>query len=406
MTSTARDTKTSGSGRAAEPGSGKRPLPYFKWEGTMAELPSTLRKLVGTRAYQNLKSAYGWVKHERRNRPSMPLKRKLQVWRRGFFAESATMYDFDRNNPAEYLSDFTRAARWRDINAHNEFFAHKLVLRSFLLAMGFRQAETLALLFEGKIVGSPFSPDAQHITPDELIRQLLSRGGSYIIKPEDGASGKDVLLLENRGGELIIRRGPEVTPFTVANLVALSAAGDPPHMTLIEERLEQDVFWRALFHESGNTLRVLTLWTPGEPAPFIARAVQRIGTSMTVPTDNWSAGGISAPVDLATGRLGPGRMRPARTAGLVATEGLPHHPENGAQISGAVLPGWDRIQDTVLRAAASLPFNRMAGWDVLVTSGGEPVIIEGNGNSDIDLFQVHGGLLADPRIRRFHEALG
>jgi hypothetical protein len=47
----------------------------------------------------------------------------------------------------------------------------------------------------------------------------------------------------------------------------------------------------------------------------------------------------------------------------------------------------------------------MAGWDVLVTSGGEPVIIEGNGNSDIDLFQVHGGLLADPRIRRFHEAL-
>jgi hypothetical protein len=92
--------------------------------------------------------------------------------------------------------------------------------------------------------------------------------------------------------------------------------------------------------------------------------------------------------------------------GLSAAEGLTHHPESGAQISGAVVPGWDRIQETVLRAAASLPFNRMAGWDVLVTSGGEPVIIEGNGNSDIDLFQVHGGLLADSRIRKFHEALG
>jgi hypothetical protein len=35
-----------------------------------------------------------------------------------------------------------------------------------------------------------------------------------------------------------------------------------------------------------------------------------------------------------------------------------------------------------------------------------PVILEANGNSDVNLLQVHGGLLADPRIRRFYQAFG
>jgi hypothetical protein len=50
-----------------------------------------------------------------------------------------------------------------------------------------------------------------------------------------------------------------------------------------------------------------------------------------------------------------------------------------------------------------VPFIRYAGWDVLVDDGGTPVIIEGNNNTDLDLFQVHGGLLRDPRVRRFYE---
>jgi len=61
---------------------------------------------------------------------------------------------------------------------------------------------------------------------------------------------------------------------------------------------------------------------------------------------------------------------------------------------------------TVLRAAGSLPFNRIGGWDVLVDASATPIILEANGNSDVNLLQVHGGLLADPRIRRFYQAFG
>jgi hypothetical protein len=48
----------------------------------------------------------------------------------------------------------------------------------------------------------------------------------------------------------------------------------------------------------------------------------------------------------------------------------------------------------------------MAGWDVLVRADGTPVLLEANGNSDVNLLQVHGGLLADPAVRRFYERVG
>jgi hypothetical protein len=343
------------------------------------------------------------LKHEKNAHTDLALPQKLSAWRRGFFAESAMLYDLSRNDPRDYLSDFARAARCREINPHNEFFNHKLVLRSFLLAMGFRQAETVALLYEGKILSNPFRGDARQMEPGELEEQLTSTGRNYIVKPEDGACGQDLFLLERRGGELVRRRGRSTAAFDLPGLLRETGSDQPhPRMTFIEEQLDQASFWERLFPESTNTIRVLTLWTPGEPTPFIARAVQRIGTPDTVPTDNWSAGAISAAIDLESGTLGEGRVNPLRRSGD-SPERITRHPVTGARIAGAVLPHWDEVKDTVLRAAASLPFNRIAGWDVLVASDDAPVIIEANGDSDINLLQVHGGLLADPQIRRFYE---
>jgi hypothetical protein len=48
----------------------------------------------------------------------------------------------------------------------------------------------------------------------------------------------------------------------------------------------------------------------------------------------------------------------------------------------------------------------MAGWDILVDAEGVPVILEANGNSDVNLLQVHGGLLQEPRIRQFYQKAG
>ena len=333
------------------------------------------------------------------------------MWRRGFFAESAAIYDFPRNNPQQYLSDYQHFVRCSRINAWEGLYVRKMGLRSLLLAMGFRQAETIAFIHQRQILHRPFSEDAHFIPLEELLGLLQDdpSGGGFIMKPEDGWCGEEIVLLTSRQGRVYRRRGRDEELFDFdryMRAVEARAAREKrdPSGVLIERRLEQGEFWRGLFPDSANTLRLLTLWTPGEPAPFVARAVQRIGTADTVPTDNWSGGGISAPVELATGRLGEGRMHPLK--GTRAEQRFTEHPDTGAVIAGAELPGWQQVSDVVLRAAASVPFNRMAGWDVLVDAEGVPVILEANGNSDVNLLQVHGGLLAEPRVRRFYEAFG
>ncbi len=361
--------------------------------------------------YQAARTTHGWMKREWQAPPTgLPLARKLDMWRRGFFAESDTIYDLGTNDPRDYLSDYQHFVRCSRINAWNGFYAHKMVLRSFLLAIGLRQANTVALILDGRILIQPYTGHASYVEPTEMVQLLSTKEGErkFIVKPEDGWCGEDIFLLTCREGEFFRQRGRSIEKFDLKSFLETPKAprrkGRPASATLIEERIQQGPFWAALFPDSANTIRILTMWHPGEAAPFVARAVQRIGTADTVPTDNWSGGGISVPIDPETGRLGLGRMHPLK--GKRPEQRFERHPDSGAQLTGAVVPGWDAIVAAVLQAAGSLPFNRMGGWDVLVDETGIPIILEANGNSDVNLLQVHGGLLADARIRRFYQAFG
>ncbi len=377
--------------------------------GPVDQLGRALRS-ADERLYQVARSTHGLMKREWKAAPTgLSLGRKLNMWRRGFFAESHTIYDLAQNNPDDYLSDYQHFVGCSRINAWNEFYAHKMVLRSFLLAIGLRQANTVALILDRRILVYPYTGNASYVGPADMAELLRSGEGErkFIVKPEDGGCGEDIFLLMYRDGQFLRQRGRSVEPFDLMAFLGerkkSRRKGRPPSATLIEERLQQGPFWAELFPDSANTIRVFTMWHPGDPAPFVARAVQRIGTADTVPTDNWSGGGISVPIDPATGRLGLGRMHPLK--GHRPEQRFERHPDSGARLTGAVVPGWGQIVATVLRAAGSLPFNRIGGWDVLVDASGTPIILEANGNSDVNLLQVHGGLLAEPRIRRFYQAL-
>ena len=71
-----------------------------------------------------------------------------------------------------------------------------------------------------------------------------------------------------------------------------------------------------------------------------------------------------------------------------------------------MLPHWREIVGTVLRAARSMPMNCYVGWDVFVDASGQVIIGEASGSTDVDIYQVHRGLLADPRVRAFFEDAG
>ncbi|HEX2451860.1 MAG TPA: sugar-transfer associated ATP-grasp domain-containing protein [Gemmatimonadales bacterium] len=322
--------------------------------------------------------------------PDSPLREKLRWWPRGFRVESARLYGFPGPDHADYVSDFWSAHRSRWFNPSEAFYEHKAARRAMLLAMGAAQVEAVGLLYRGRVVLHPFDPGQCPVTSDELERWLIADGGEFIVKPENGGKGNSVYLVRSADGRLIAQRGGSQAPFRVSECYE--------RMTLIERRAEQDSFWRNLFPHTVNTIRLLTLWRDGEKTPFIAAATQKIGTAASVPVDNFAKGGLAAPVDIETGRVGAARSK----NDLVKR--LARHPETGAAIEGIHLPGWRALCDEVLRITAAFPGDCFVGWDVFRDAAGRTVIVEANGwSTGVQILQMEAGLLRDPRVRGFYD---
>ncbi|HJR16617.1 MAG TPA: hypothetical protein VJ808_07170, partial [Gemmatimonadales bacterium] len=161
------------------------------------QLGITLKR-ADRRLYHFVRTTYRWAEREwKRPRKDLPLSRKLEMWRRGFFAESDTIYDLTRNSPQDYVSDYQHAVHCSRINAWGGFYDHKMVLRSFLMAIGLRQANTVAFILDRKILLHPFSGQARYVTVAEMVELLREDGGEkkFIVKPEDGLCGEDIFLL-------------------------------------------------------------------------------------------------------------------------------------------------------------------------------------------------------------------
>ncbi len=136
---------------------------------------------------------------------------------------------------------------------------------------------------------------------------------------------------------------------------------------LLQERLENHPDLAALGLPSLATLRVLTYG--GGDDIRIARAALKFPIGRK-GVDNYHAGGIAAPVDLASGKVGGG-------IGSQGMEWLSVHPETGKQFQGMVVPHWNDVIVQTIRAAKSMPDFRCVGWDVVVTATSVH-ILEGN----------------------------
>jgi hypothetical protein len=315
---------------------------------------------------------------------------RLRWWRRGFRASSAQMYGFPRADMHEYVNDYTENYGSLHLNPVEDLFNHKTVQQGVLQAAGAVMPELVAVLYGGRAVLCPLTHGARPVTPLELERALVGAGGDYIIKPDCGGGGDKVALLRVEQGSLARYDGDGRAAFDV------EACRD--RVMLIQRRAEPAAFWRDLWPGSINTMRIMTLWRDSEPTPFIAGAVQRVGTKASLPADNYSRGGLAAPIDVASGRLSGANWKTQRH------RRLSHHPDSGRPIEGEFIPGWAAIRSEVLRLTAALPLNCYVGWDIFVDHLDRVAVCEMNGaRSTVTLLQLAGGLLADARVRRYYE---
>ncbi|MFC6974010.1 sugar-transfer associated ATP-grasp domain-containing protein [Halomicroarcula sp. GCM10025709] len=338
-----------------------------------------------------------FLRAEARNvrRYDVPWERRLWLYAHGFLSSKAPLWDLREETVDQYLSD----VEYRSVNGlshYAEGLGNKLLFHLLLAPSHGAVLPTLhGLVREGHLLDTARFDWAT--TFDDLHDRI--RNGSIVAKPITGAQGNGVRILDSDDGAVRI----DGTPVPDDELLSRLPDGQD---LLLEEHVSAADYASEVFPQSTNTLRLLTMIDPASGTPFVAAASHRFGTAQSGTTDNWSAGGLSAGVDLDTGQLGAAVTSPAGE-GRPGTR-LARHPDTGARISGVEVPGWERVKATVRDLAGAYGWLwPHVGWDVVVrTDAGEITVLEGDPQSVDPDQQAHGPLLTDERARRFYEHHG
>lgn len=324
----------------------------------------------------------------------VPLRdRQPRWWRQGFLSRSAIVYDLDHNDPALYVSDVRRYLRTRHM-VHprlQDLIDNKLSTHLLLQNLAIPTPRLAGVYARG---GVHLYPTETRLPVAEFLAGLAV-GEHLFFKPLSGAEGKQLYS---------VRRTPQGVRLNGADTTVVEAAArlsGRNRPLVVEELVVQHEWQRELYVETTNTLRLLTMLDLATHEPFLVVAVQRIGSAASGAVDNWTQGGLSARIDLATGMLGKATRLPAGTT----LEWFSAHPDTGVVIEGRQVPYWEQVREVVLRAARAISFLEYVGWDVIVGPDG-PVVLEANINSGMNVLQVHQPLLADPRARAYLEDRG
>lgn len=352
---------------------------------------------VGSFAYETVRSTlpfrdrfrldllmFEWTKG--RTVPLDPWNR-LRMLRHGFLSSSYYLYGFDeRRNYGDYVSEYEKMAYTAHINGRTRtYLDDKFEFYAAVRSRGFEDA--LPDLF-GAIRGG--REGVEDIDADDVL-ELLDCGEKLVLKGATGAGGSGVYICESEGDGYVVN-GDTVPASEVRSVVA-SVRG-----YLVTEFNEQAEYAAEVYPNSPNTVRVLTMH-PGDDDPFVAAVVHRFGAAGSGGVDNWSRGGIACEIDEDRGEL----RRATRFPFDGELRWFDSHPDTGARIEGRSVPGWDRIEASVLELAEAFPDMPYVGWDLLVTDPGEFVVLEGNNQCDVDLIQANEPLLADDRVVEFYD---
>jgi len=302
---------------------------------------------------------------------------KLPFWKKlkanlggGYLADQYVLYDFDHNDKKEYISEFDWY-RSRYINEpFNKMLDNKVicteVLSHYIKVPAIQLGKNGCHLIQ-------YLPDVA--TYNDVV-PLLKRVGKSFLKPISAGKGKGVHLLQYDNGIIYI----DEKTVTASELIQFLKKMPDWIMT---EIIKQCDFSNNLYDKTTNTIRFITMKDPKTQKMKVFFAVQRIGTSKTIPVDNGSRGGLVSKINLETGELGVARS-------LHALDVHEVHPDSKSPIKGAVIPNWTTIKAEVLELANQFPFMYFIAWDLLLTKDGV-CVIEANTSSGPNIIQLWGG---------------
>lgn len=305
-------------------------------------------------------------------------KFKCSFWKKlranifgGYLADQWILYDFDNNDKKEYLSEYDWY-RSRYINEPFDFLMNNKIAAAEILKQYVRVPESYMIKNKG-FLSSFNSEEMQYETAIDLLKEK----GMLFIKPYGVGKGEGVHILIYKDGKIFV----DEKEYTEEEFLKFLKGRDN---WFISEAMKQHAYSDAIYDKTVNTIRLITLRDPETHQFKIFFAVQRIGTSATIPVDNGSRGGLVSKIDLETGTLSEARCLHNLNVYKV-------HPDSQAPIEGAVIPEWNRIKKEILELANKMPYMHFVAWDILLTHDGTMCIIEGNTSSGVNIIQLWGG---------------
>jgi len=149
------------------------------------------------------------------------------------------------------------------------------------------------------------------------------------------------------------------------------------------EGIKQSAFLDSIYDKTTNTMRMVTFRNPETNEFDLYYAVLRIGTKETIPVDNGSRGGLTANIDIETGRLSSAKC-------IQKAVEYEMHPDSNNQIKDKFIPNWDKVKEEILYVSNKFSYLYFIAWDVLLTDNGI-YIIEANTSSGVNILQLNGG---------------
>lgn len=196
----------------------------------------------------------------------------------------------------------------------------------------------------------------------EEFEKFLNRHERFFVKPVGKSGG--------HGAGIIDRKQD-----TAENLYEFCRQ----ERLIAEEIIEQHPSLAEFNVSTLNTVRVIT-FLPVDKEPRVLMAAARFGRNGSV-VDNFHSNGVGAVIDVETGRI----ISEAIDQNHVRTA---VHPDSKKMIVGFQYPEWDKIIETVKKAALVVPQVRHVGWDLAVTEEGDIEIVEGNSRTGLDVLQA------------------
>ncbi len=288
----------------------------------------------------------------------------------GYTADQYALYDLDNNSKEDYLSEFDWY-RSRYINEPFNPMLNNKIICNDMLKPYVRVPEIYLIKVNKKLSSYSFT-----INTYEETLELIKKAGKVIIKPISAGKGKGVHIVSYEGQGF----QKDNSPIGEKELMKILKKEDN---WFISEYLHQDKYSNSLYKETANTIRLITIKDLETGRFKVLFAVQRIGTSGTIPVDNGSKGALVANINLGNGELSEARSLHSLDVHWV-------HPDSNAAIKGERVPNWDKIKRDIVALASKFPYLNFIAWDILLTEEGM-AIIEANTSSGVNIIQLWGG---------------